>query len=477
MNPKTTNTYVEPNRHPTVWGLSPQELHDRFWASRGIQVVRPCESSEIVEKAELFLLINPSFLVIFRLRLLIDQLSWLEPDLMWVRVHDTKERGYREKAIADSEGRFIRYERTYGGSDARVARIALTPRIETARLWQSAPNVHQGWQRIRRQIPSIHRTVVNIQGHTYLRNADHEVMQFLRDLIETWVRPDTTIDRISRLQSGVWIDTDAEVSSNTTFIGPAWIGADRKLASGTSVIGPALLWDDPTAQPVADRVKWDNLEPTQAFRPIPKPRNQSPFERRIKRIFDLVTALFALLITLPIFPLVILAIWLEDGRPFFFAHHRETIGEKTFPCLKFRSMRKDAEEIKARLSKQNQADGPQFFVENDPRLTRVGKFIRKVHIDELPQFLNVLAGHMSIVGPRPSPYEENQYSPSWREARLSVRPGVTGLWQVKRTRQKGLDFQEWIKYDLEYVENRAFWLDIWIIWKTVQQILKKDNQS
>src|SRR4029078_12146779 len=137
------------------------------------------------------------------------------------------------------------------------------------------------------------------------------------------------------------------------------------------------------------------------------------------------------------YPLVMIAIWLEDGRPFFFAHMRETIGGggvpllkvpsirrggeqgkggPDFPCLKFRSMRKDAEKVKAELQKLNRADGPQFYIENDPRLTRVGKFLRKYNLDELPQFWNVLLGHMSVVGPRPSPHKENQYCPPWREA-------------------------------------------------------------
>jgi lipopolysaccharide/colanic/teichoic acid biosynthesis glycosyltransferase len=172
-----------------------------------------------------------------------------------------------------------------------------------------------------------------------------------------------------------------------------------------------------------------------------------------------------------------LAIWLEDGRPFFFGHMRETRGGREFPCIKFRSMRKDAEKIKAQLKKTNQADGPQFFMENDPRLTRAGKFLRKYNLDELPQFWNVLTGDMSIVGPRPSPHKENQYCPPWREARLSVRPGVTGLWQVKRTRKAGSDFQEWIRYDLEYVEKRSFWMDMQIIWQTVANILGKVSKS
>jgi lipopolysaccharide/colanic/teichoic acid biosynthesis glycosyltransferase len=140
-------------------------------------------------------------------------------------------------------------------------------------------------------------------------------------------------------------------------------------------------------------------------------------------------------------------------------------------------MRKDAEKLKAILKKKNQADGPQFFIENDPRLTRVGRFLRKYNLDELPQFWNVLSGDMSVVGPRPSPHKENQFCPPWREARLSVRPGITGLWQIMRTRRSGSDFQEWIKYDLEYVERRSTWLDLHIITKTVAILLGKVIRS
>ena len=122
-------------------------------------------------------------------------------------------------------------------------------------------------------------------------------------------------------------------------------------------------------------------------------------------------AAFAIVCTLPLYPFIMLAIWLEDGRPFFFAHRRETINGREFSCLKFRSMRKDAEKIKAQLKGLNRADGPQFYIENDPRLTRVGKILRKYNLDEIPQFFNVLAGDMSIVGPRPSPYSENQFCP------------------------------------------------------------------
>jgi lipopolysaccharide/colanic/teichoic acid biosynthesis glycosyltransferase len=134
-------------------------------------------------------------------------------------------------------------------------------------------------------------------------------------------------------------------------------------------------------------------------------------------------------------------------------------------------MRTEADDVKRGLQRANEADGPQFYMRDDPRVTRVGRILRKLQIDELPQFLNVLVGHMSVVGPRPSPHAENQCCPAWREARLSVRPGVTGLWQVRRTRAQGLDFQEWIRYDLEYVARASWRLDLEILVRTVGVVL------
>jgi lipopolysaccharide/colanic/teichoic acid biosynthesis glycosyltransferase len=187
--------------------------------------------------------------------------------------------------------------------------------------------------------------------------------------------------------------------------------------------------------------------------------------------------LFGLLFTLPFYPLIALAIAIEDGFPIFFGHQRETLGGKHFKCWKFRSMRRDAEKLKAELQIKNLSDGPQFYIPDDPRNTAVGAFLRDLQLDELPQFWNVLMGDMSVVGPRPSPFRENQYCPPWREARLSVKPGITGLWQISRTREVGADFQEWIKYDIQYVERQSFWLDMWIIWRTVAMLVGRIFKS
>ncbi len=138
-------------------------------------------------------------------------------------------------------------------------------------------------------------------------------------------------------------------------------------------------------------------------------------------------------------------------------------------------MRRDAESMVAELQALNKADGPQVFIENDPRVTRIGRMLRKTQIDELPQLWNVIRGDMSFVGPRPSPERENQFCPAWREMRLSVRPGITGLWQLRRTRTPGEDFQEWIKYDVEYVRTASTLLDLKVVFLTAFQILGRQS--
>ena len=219
------------------------------------------------------------------------------------------------------------------------------------------------------------------------------------------------------------------------------------------------------------------IEPTQPPMDVQVTNRATSFYLGAKRIVDIVLSIVGLCCTLPLFPLIMLATWLEDGRPFFFGHLRETIDGREFRCWKFRSMRNNAHLMKDVIAKLNQVDGPQVFIKDDPRITKVGKFLRKYNADEFPQFWNVLRGDMSMVGPRPSPRKENQFCPAWREARLSVRPGITGLWQTRRTRNRGSDFQEWIKYDIEYVENMSMWLDFKIMYKTLEQVVRKGTRS
>jgi lipopolysaccharide/colanic/teichoic acid biosynthesis glycosyltransferase len=478
----TSATATEPHGHvppadeardvPTIWGLTPMQVHDRFWASRGVQVVRQGEQSEIVDDAEIFLLIDPRSMVIFKLTDPVEQLTWLQPKLLYVRLHDKRQRGYREKVVTDSHGRFKRFERIYGGSDPQLTRAAMTTDRKVALLWQLAESPRAGWRMLRQKVDAAQRATTSLPGRVFAADRDEEVMEGLHAIVQLWRRPDTTIPRARRHSSQVWSDQAAQLGEDLNFVGSAWIGTGRQIPTHSSVVGPAVLWDDPAHRPRTEKVRWQELEPIPVLdRPV-RPRELTSHARALKRGFDLAFAIVGLLLTLPLYPLIMLLILLDDGWPIFFAHERETMGGREFPCYKFRSMRRDADQIKQQLMGQNQADGPQFFIDDDPRLTRVGRFMRRLQLDELPQLFNILMGHMSVVGPRPSPFKENQYCPPWREARLSVRPGLTGLWQVKRTRESGLDFQEWIRYDIEYVENVSFRLDLWIIWKTILYVIK-----
>jgi lipopolysaccharide/colanic/teichoic acid biosynthesis glycosyltransferase len=192
----------------------------------------------------------------------------------------------------------------------------------------------------------------------------------------------------------------------------------------------------------------------------------------IKRIADCFTAIIMLILFAPLTPFLALAVKLTSSGPVFFKDKRQGLHGKAFYCLKFRTMTFGADKIQDKLRTVSQVDGPQFKMKDDPRLTSVGRFLRDTCIDEIPQFINVLLGQMSVVGPRPSPESENTLCPYWRDARLSVRPGITGLWQVCRTRQSGKDFQEWIHFDTEYVKNLTFRMDLWICWKTAKKLIK-----
>jgi len=221
-------------------------------------------------------------------------------------------------------------------------------------------------------------------------------------------------------------------------------------------------------------------------RSISVPRNTQKQNRcekvykseRLKRCIDVIAATAGLLFLSPLFVLTALIIKATSPGPVFYSHRRQGRNGIEFHCWKFRTMMNDAEKLQATLRSKNQVDGPQFKIVDDPRVTRVGKFLRRTNIDELPQLYNVLVGHMSLIGPRPSPDNENQCCPAWRRARLSVRPGITGLWQVTRSNDRSqADFQQWIYYDLQYVENRSIGLDTQIMWQTVRVVLRLGSSS
>src|SRR5215470_11440159 len=158
----------------TIWGLDPIQLHTHFWAAHGVQVVRQGEPSQIVKHAELFLLTDPRSLVIFKLAPVMDQLNWIQPQVLFLRLHDVRERGYREKVVTDNTDRFIRFQRLYESPD-RLARVVLTPEREIAQLWQKASDPLNGWRRLRLFTPRIDRVTISADGQVYDRTIDREV--------------------------------------------------------------------------------------------------------------------------------------------------------------------------------------------------------------------------------------------------------------------------------------------------------------
>ena len=195
----------------------------------------------------------------------------------------------------------------------------------------------------------------------------------------------------------------------------------------------------------------------------------------IKRIIDVVASFTGLILLSPLILIVSILIKLESKGEVIFKQKRVGLNGKEFYMYKFRSMVINAEELKEQLESQNEMSGPMFKIKDDPRITNVGKFIRKTSIDELPQLINVIKGDMSLVGPRPSLPKEVKKFEQWMMERLEVKPGLTCIWQVSG--RNNIDFEDWMKLDIKYVRERSFKLDIKLILKTVLVLFGDKNAS
>jgi lipopolysaccharide/colanic/teichoic acid biosynthesis glycosyltransferase len=300
------------------------------------------------------------------------------------------------------------------------------------------------------------------------------------------VRDSNTISEDARLIGKVLLGKNIHIWPKAVIIGPTIIGNDVRIEDGvvinSSIIGHGERvpekqfvqgciiretqknWNRPVRHKSSRSLLQDSRGQFRAWPGI-------SYARCFKRIADFIAAAMVLILFAPVLILVALAIKLTSPGPVFYKDRRQGLHGKEFNCLKFRTMIMGADKIQEILRIVSQVDGPQFKIANDPRINTVGWFLRETYIDEIPQFFNVLFGQMSIVGPRPSPRSENTLCPFWRDARLSVRPGITGLWQVYRTRHPMKDFQEWIHYDIEYVRNLSLRMDLSICWKTAMKLL------
>ncbi len=190
-----------------------------------------------------------------------------------------------------------------------------------------------------------------------------------------------------------------------------------------------------------------------------------------KRLMDLTLTLLSAPFWLPILFVIALAIYITSpGAPVIFYQLRTGKGGRRFKMYKFRSMVPNAEELKQKYMHLNELQLPDFKITNDPRVTPVGRFLRKTSLDEIPQLLNVLKGEMSLVGPRPTSFGADAYK-LWHTERLDVQPGITGLWQIAG--RASLEFDDRLRLDIAYIERRSIWLDIMILFKTVTAVLKQ----
>lgn len=329
------------------------------------------------------------------------------------------------------------------------------------------------------------RTCMDEPTNGGFRRLDHQVL----------VGKNCTIDPTARIAGPVVIHDGAVIEDHASVIGPSVVGAGSRVCRHATVAG-AIVASDVVVEPqetvlhciafgkemavtdvsgfqaplvseslrISGSQHYTDGDLTAAARSSDRRR---AIHLAIKRAVDISLSLVALVLLLPLLLAVVILVKLDSPGPVFFSHRRERRGGRDFMCLKFRTMVTDADRFQKKLAAENKVDGPQFKMDDDPRVTRLGRWLRSSNLDELPQLINVLLGHMSLVGPRPSPFRENQICIPWRRARLSVSPGITGLWQICRDERSGGDFHQWIYYDLAYVRNFSIWLDLKILLATL----------
>jgi exopolysaccharide biosynthesis polyprenyl glycosylphosphotransferase len=195
-----------------------------------------------------------------------------------------------------------------------------------------------------------------------------------------------------------------------------------------------------------------------------------------KRVIDFFGSIATMIVFSPLFACIALAIKLDSRGPVFFVQERIGLGRRKFRMIKFRTMEADAEQQQGEIEELNEVDGAAFKIKDDPRVTRVGRVLRKLSLDEMPQMWNVFRGDMSLVGPRPLPVRDVQrFDSAWQNRRFSVRPGLTCLWQINGRHE--IDFDHWMELDLQYIDNWSLSLDFDILFKTVPAVLRGTGAS
>jgi lipopolysaccharide/colanic/teichoic acid biosynthesis glycosyltransferase/NDP-sugar pyrophosphorylase family protein len=432
-------------------------------------------------------------------------------------------RPQRERVHIGQDGGLRRLEVDYGAEPPPQHRIAGIYLFEKAALQKIPAGIYYDLKE--QFLPALLESGMVVHTHAvegYLRelNSAEDYLMAHFDLCNGR----GGVSRLGEeLADGMWVQGVVDLPPDVVVVGPVVLGPGVQVGSGARLIGPlvvgrgteigegahlreAVIGEDVEIGPrarversiLADGLRVgegavlrDSLATAQPLsvgdlnlveRDLRITIASLPFERylgvgmrrqgyaTLKRAFDLLFAALATIVASPIMAVIAAATWWDSGFPIVFQQRRCGKDGRPFTMLKFRSMRPDAERMRLELRERNEVDGPVFKISNDPRFTRVGRTLRKYSLDELPQLWNVLRGDMSIVGPRPLQDAEMRVCPAWREARLRVKPGLTGLWQVS-SREKGR-FQDWIQHDLRYVRTQSFVLDLKILARTLLALAK-----
>ena len=301
-----------------------------------------------------------------------------------------------------------------------------------------------------------------------------------------------TVDETARLAGPIVLGADCEVEAGAQLFGPCVVGEGSCVRSGAVVSNSVLLAGaevgsgayvhdailaEKVSVPPEERVLGVAVLPhgrrplRQEACPLLPPGVDGPgiWHRRAKRAVDVAVSAVGLVLAAPLMAFVAVMVKLTSRGPIIFRDYRCTIGGRRFPMFKFRTMVENADKLKAELMTCNESDGPMFKMSEDPRLTPVGGILRKTSLDELPQLANVLRGEMSLVGPRPLSMQEMHLHRAWRDRRLTVLPGLTGLWQATPDNK---NFHTWISADMAYVRDMSLWQDLWIVIRTFFTIVR-----
>ncbi len=426
---------------------------------------------------------------------------------------------HREAPVFGVDGAIERFDLPYAGPEPAEAQrfcgiYAFKPEIfqfiPADGYWdikeQLLPALHDAGKPVRPvELDGMSGCVDNIAGYFQLQ---HDVLDQL----------DAAPDNCTEITEGVWLADGADVSPSARILGPVIIGKKCVVEAHAQIIGPAVIGDYSRVEEAAlvrESFLWSeshvsrrarleycivagghrvppearhkrvvlcgSREPVhygpprselpRQYRPAGHAAATKPISLTIKRIVDVFASASLLLLLAPVLLVVAIAVRLDSRGPIFFTQRRCGRGGREFKMVKFRTMVPDAERLQATLRDRNDVDGPVFKIFDDPRVTTVGAFLRRNSLDELPQLWNVLKGEMSLVGPRPLKMSEMRLCPSWRDLRLCVKPGITGIWQING--RSHTSFHDWIRHDVRYVNEWSLWLDFQVLARTTRWVLAR----